>query len=364
MASDGAAHELPLLYADWMGELLPSPIPKERTATCADCAMCVGPSGELPSSTYFFDPSIKCCVYMPELANFVVGRVLADERPELAHGRATVRDRLARGNAATPLGLARPATYELAYRNSALTIGRARSLRCPHYAEETGGCGLWDHRDSMCTTWFCRHDRADVGARFWRALRHLLDWTEGMLARHFALELGIAPEVVAPQLGGEGPRGGGRVPDASDLDGVPDPARRAALWGEWLGREEDYYRRCAELVAPLTWADVRAIGGPELEALARVTLRAHHLLTSPDLFPATLKVGSFQIVSQRDGGARAISYSALDAIDLPAALLAVLPSFDGRPTEVILRDLAARGIGLDRSYLRQLCDYGVLVSAD
>ncbi|MEO7327206.1 MAG: hypothetical protein ABI193_01420 [Minicystis sp.] len=55
--------------------------------------------------------------------------------------------------------------------------------------------------------------------------------------------------------------------------------------------------------------------------------------------------------------------SHLDAIDLPHALLTVLPLFDGRETKEILQDLAARGVGIEASYLRQLCDWGILVQA-
>jgi len=365
MAYDGPLHELPPLYAGFMADLLTGPIPLESVATCSDCVMCVKPDGELPTSTYFFDRSVKCCVYMPELPNFLVGRILAD--PD-ATGHAGVRARIAAKVAVTPFGLGRPPSYDLVFRNSADTLGRSRSLRCPHYVDggdDDGGglCGIWKHRDAMCTTWFCRHVRGPVGAEFWRTVRELLALVEGTLARRCALDLGVAPELLANFVAREGLGLPARVATAAAIDGRVEEAHYKGTWQTWEGREEEFYRACAERVAALRWADVTAIGGPEITILARVARNAHDRLLA-ETVPGRLKLGSFQIVHHRAGGVRVVTYSVLDAIDLPGTLLPHLPLFDGRPTEEILRELAERhDVGIDAGYLRQLCDWGVLVAA-
>ncbi|HET9234949.1 MAG TPA: hypothetical protein VFP10_12480, partial [Candidatus Eisenbacteria bacterium] len=70
---------LPPLYAAWMEKILPGKIPSENNATCDNCAMCA-PEDQTPqSSGFFFDPHVKCCSYLPELYNFLVGGILADE---------------------------------------------------------------------------------------------------------------------------------------------------------------------------------------------------------------------------------------------------------------------------------------------
>jgi hypothetical protein len=71
-----------------------------------------------------------------------------------------------------------------------------------------------------------------------------------------------------------------------------------------------------------------------------------------------------QLAAPRAGGVRAVTFSVLDAIDLPTALLPLLPLFDGRETLEILKDLSENhDVGLELDFLRQLVDWGVLVAA-
>lgn len=359
-------HDLPPLYGRWVVEMLGAGVPRETRATCHDCAMCVKGDGTLPTATYFFDAAVKCCVYLPELPNFLVGRILADPDadPRAAAGRASVRARVAAAGMATPIGLRRPPTYDLAYRNSAETLGRSLTLRCPHYVEAGGGqCGIWKHRDAVCTTFFCRFERGQVGSAQWRAIQDLLEAVEGLLARHLALELGIDVEVVGHFTPREGKGATRPTPTGNDIDGRADPQTTAWMWGPWLGREEAFYTACAEKVEGLSWADVRAIGGPDLAVLEGVARRAHGRATSVDL-PGRLKLGTVQLAAARAGGVRAVTYSVMDAIDLPTPLLPLLPLFDGRETQAILDDLSSNhGVGLEPDFLRQLVDWGVLVPA-
>jgi hypothetical protein len=353
-------HELPPLYQRWVSGLLTGPIPKENLATCSSCAMCIQPDGALPNSIYVFDPNLKCCVYMPILPNFLAGRILADVgHPE---GVRTVRERIRAGIAVTPLGIGRPPSYDLLFRNSASSLGRSRALKCPHYLDDSGMCAIWSHRDATCTTWFCRHNRGKIGGDFWRSIRELLEMVEGTLGRWCALEMGIDPERIAAYLAREGHGPPGWIPNGFEVDGQADETRRREDWGEWLDREEAFYLACAEKVEALAWPDIAAIAGPELRILAEVARRHHDRLLS-DLIPGRLRVGQFQVHAHRDGGLRVFSYSHTDAIDLPTPLLPLLPRFDGRPTVDVLQELASEGVGLQADFLRQLVDWGVLVAA-
>ena len=58
-----------------------------------------------------------------------------------------------------------------------------------------------------------------------------------------------------------------------------------------------------------------------------------------------------------------MTFSSFDALDLPAALVSVLPIFDGRPTHDALTALRAQGVELAPAFLQQLVDWGVLVDA-
>ena len=51
-------------------------------------------SGAQPETGY--NPETKCCTYMPELWNFLVGRILDDDSADTALGRASVEARIDR----------------------------------------------------------------------------------------------------------------------------------------------------------------------------------------------------------------------------------------------------------------------------
>lgn len=349
-------HPLPPLYARWLDEALPTPLPSERGATCDACAMC--PQGDTaPTSLYVFDPEVKCCVYMPQLPNFLVGRALDEP------GGHTVEARIAARIGLTPVGLARPAAYDLLHRGSTNAIGRSRSLRCPHFIEDGGRCGIWQSRDALCSTWFCKHERGALGLHLWQAVRDLLVTLEHTLAWWAAREQGIPVEVLAKLLPStEHDRSQPPPPDGPAVDDVPDETVLASLWGAHHRKEADYYRACTASVAPLGWAEVLAIGGPDLAIradLLRERLAGHAHVALPE----ALRIGTFEIAGQRPGGVRVVTYSSLDALDLPNALIGVLPAFDGRPTRQVLDELRDTwGIEIDPPLLQRLVDWGILVT--
>src|SRR6185295_1646235 len=112
-------------------------------------------------------------------------------------------------------------------------------------------CGIWNHRDSMCTTWFCRHVRGQVGSDFWKSLREVLVIVEGTLARWCALRLGVDVEVLSRWIPRERQLTPQNVPEGRELDGQVEPALYSATWGAWEGKEEEYYAACAGKVEAL-----------------------------------------------------------------------------------------------------------------
>ncbi len=56
---------LPTLQARWVHALLDgAEVPRETGATCDDCAM-LPPPGEHPTQGHWFNPSMRCCTYVP-----------------------------------------------------------------------------------------------------------------------------------------------------------------------------------------------------------------------------------------------------------------------------------------------------------
>lgn len=355
---------LPPLYARWVDELLASPIPAETRATCEDCAMC-DPAGEHPDgSASYFSPQVKCCSYLPRLANFLVGRALEERDLAFSAGRATLESRIDEGVGVTPLGLGQSARIGLIYRNSPSAFGRARALRCPHYLDEGGGrCGVWRNRNAVCATWFCKHERGAIGLAFWFRLRDLLSAVEKSLAIWCVLESDLDAAALDRLY---------RASDAADRPGsltADDlderaPADAQWVWGGWYGREREFYRECARRVDELSWSDVVRIGGAGVELLARVTRESFAALRAEQL-PERLVPGKLQILSTGREGVRVVSYVGSDPLDLDPDVMEILPHFDGRRTSDVLASLESEeGIVVEDDLLRRLADFEILVSPE
>lgn len=352
---------LPPLYARWMRELLKAPVQGEAASTCDDCAMCSTPGSAAGASELFYNPETKCCTYVPDLPNFLVGRILADPDPAFAAGRESVRVRLRAQNGVTPMGIAQPATYELIYKNVPAAFGRSRSMRCPHYIDEGGRCGIWRHRASVCATWYCKYDRGAIGRSFWKTLHQLLSALQRTLVRWCVRDLersvleALFPAAAYP--------GVGRGIDSAEVDGKASPALYAASWGSWKGREEEFFLECARKVERLTWAQVLEIGGAEVEIFAKL-LRADWAATRSEALPAAARAGPYRVVQSSPGSSRIVGYSDFDPIDVPSELLDLLGFFDGRPLREVLAEIEKeRGVVLEEDLLRKLLDFQVLLPA-
>jgi Fe-S-cluster containining protein len=356
---------LPPLYAAWMDALLPGPIPEEVNSTCSRCAMAREPAETATAHSRLFKPDAKCCTFMPTLYNFLTGAVLADETPEAAAGRATVEQRIDRHVAVTPLGLDMSSTYRLLYQGKKEQFGRSTFFRCPHYLDEQGGlCGVWRHRNSVCSTYFCKLNRGVVGGEFWDRLKQLLGALEEHLARWCILELGIEMDVLRALFPPPRPRNGDSVPDSA-LDGGSDPEQRLRLWGRrWIGREREFYRECAALVAGLSWEDVTRICGQTVATHARLVEAAYADLVGLEL-PPTLQLASVNVShpQQEPQACYLGTYSPMDITKLALPVFQSLPLFDGRrPTADVTAEVAERtGTVFGEGEVRRLMDFGVLV---
>lgn len=315
------------------------------------------------NSANFFNPQTKCCSYIPTIPNYLVGRVIQDEDPNQASGRLTVEERIRAGVAVTPLGLEQPPDFQLLYGSSPKTLfGQSRSLRCPHYLETEGGsCGIWKHRASVCATWHCKYVRGTVGHDFWTVLHQLLSTVEKSLSRWCVLELDIGSEALSylfpPRTRA---RAAGNI-DARALDGLADPAENRKLWGNWLGREAEFYRECSRLVNGLDWQGVTAINRGEIQICARLLREAYSRLMSDEM-PERLKVGAFQVVGMDQDSCSINTYSKYDPLNVPKRLMDVLSYFDGRPTSEAMNAIVeAESLMLDATLVRKLADFGVLV---
>lgn len=339
-------------------------IPRETVATCDACVM-LPPEGGAPTkgSTTYFNAATKCCTYLPELHNFLVGQIIADTETHPS-GMASVERRIAAGNEVTPLGLGRSRAFLLLYQDGGdLVFGRSQGLLCPHYLDEHGGrCGIWQHRESTCSTWFCKHVRGKTGDAMWRAVQRLLRLVEQDLAWWCVRELDLDPASVSELLTHRLRRTPARVTSA-DIDRTPDVSQ-TALWGRWAGREREFFLAAGKLVAGLAWDEVLRIGGPDV-ALAADVVSALAIGARATELPGRLVFNPVSVTSLQDGTCTLTAYNTYDPLTLPLALFEVLDAFDGRPTAEVLQHLAAeRDVELEPALVQRLIDFGVLASKD
>ena len=352
---DNPSYALPTPHGAWIAELL-AEIPRESKATCDDCAMCTkeGPTADS------FDPHVKCCTYEPRLANFMVGRILADDTPANAEGRASVALRIRKQLDVSPLGLVGSARFGLLYGHHD-EFGRAPDLRCPHYVDtEAGGhCGIWAHRPVVCATWFCKHDRGAVGQRFWIRLSELLRAIDMDLSIWCAAELGAGSTELFTLESSPANR-----LDRAELGGPVDRARHGRIWGDWTGKELAYYEACAELVSEMRWERVSAICGPRVRVLVDLVKQAHEKLLSLDI-PVRLKVGAFRVEAVQNRRLRVVTYSGHDPLTMSERLAGALPHFSGQPWPEAVESIRTNlGIGMDPQFVRRLTDFQLLVECN
>lgn len=350
-SSATALSPLPHLYGPWVEAVLGEPAPEERHATCSSCAMCE-PAAEraATASLTLFDKRIKCCTYVPTLPNFLVGMILNDGDAAAEVGRASVERRIAKGVGVTPLGLQADPQYSLIYKHAGEELfGRSPGLRCPHYLSSGGGlCGIWQHRNAVCATWFCKHERGRTGKRFWEAVRQLLVLVERHLALWAATELGEPITVLGPSL---------LTYYATTL-----PAPEIQWSRRWAGIPEEFYRVSARLVEPLSWQQVCEIGGCELSLLAghlRAAFRAMHSNEVPDY----LRFVDSESKSVQGGARALLGYSSLDLPILPAAVANALPQFTGQRQTDEASGTVDGTLFVDRATILTLVDFEVLVPA-
>ncbi|HSE42588.1 MAG TPA: hypothetical protein VLH08_17605 [Acidobacteriota bacterium] len=343
---------LPPLYNNWMDQLLQKPIPNETEAACQDCPMC-SHDAQKNKSEFVFDVATKCCTYIPEIPNFLAGQILLDKDPEFEKGRSAFEEQMTNHLIVTPLGVSPRSEYWAMYRHATdnSAFGQTPGLLCPYFLPGEGGkCGIWRHRNSRCATWFCKYVRGSVGVIFWKYMDQLLSEIERRLSEWCILQLDIGL-------------------DALELLFPPPPSERVSghpeiFWGNWRGREREFFLECGKLVNVLSWQDVENICGAELRLIGQLTKKAFVNLTSFEV-PSVLRVAQWKKVMPINADVyRVWTYNQYDPIDLSKAMLESLHYFDGRPTADAVQSIFDNNrLRLENSDLRRLTDFGVLTSA-
>ncbi len=343
---------LPDLYQRWVEQLLPAGIPREREATCLDCAMCAGHDEVVDADFGYYNPATKCCTYFPELPNFLAGRAMANDNPGAAALRAIVEDpREIRGGATLRSVQSNAKIATLYAHHSKSGFGRDPEMLCPYVIDADGPtgprCGIWKQRNAVCSTWFCKHGKGMTGVRFWQTL-------QGFFTR---LEWSLSWWAITQVLVRPGDAISAGTPEADLRIRL---ALRPDAWKLWPGSRRSFYESCAEAVEDLSMEEAIAIGGIDAQLTQMALKSRFEELHEVDL-PERLRVAPYSILRANPKRATLQAKSGTEPIEAPAALLPLLPHFVGDDTEETLESIREQTqIRLDPKLVRRLYDFGLL----
>lgn len=358
---------LPDLYAKWMEDALGSELPAEPRATCHDCVMCKGAAQPAEVAREIrFSPNSKCCTYVPLVPNYLVGQILQDHSDEAQFGRTQLLERLKQRVGATPVGMVVDAHSARIFDRLVEKdqFGRDDSFRCPYYNPDGGLCGIWRHRNAVCSTWFCKHERGAIGRRFWLSVSRLLQHVERELATYCVFKLGVDQSAVNELFYADGQQRSLKDMHAylEDDKGRMDHAVARLLWGQWYDKEETFYGACADLVGDLPWSSVLHIVGTQTSVLTHHARQAFEPLRTRRV-DEVLCMSTFTIEpASADAVFIENEYTKFDPLRISRAVLDALPAFDGRPTIEVMQELGRdKGVVIEPSLLHTLIDHQALV---
>ena len=338
MAVIRIADVFPELYHPFLPAFFHAELPRERSATCTDCAMLPSAENKYLDFIDTYSAVSKCCTYYPEIPNFLVGAILAETDPARADGKNRIRSSIEKQIGLTPRGLDRPRKYTLLAKRTHDFFGKSRLLICPFYQREKGGCTLWPYLTPTCRTWFCKYDRGQEGLEFWQALRGYWEHVQQTLVRYVLLEFGFPLETIFQSSQEAVPL------TLEELDDRPlRPELYEDLWAEWIGREEDFFRQAYDCVVNLTADVFQSLVGIDHSVHLNLVIQRydammkdeppHRLQRNPRLDVQKTEAGTFMLKG----------YSPRDVVEVSARLYEILDHFDGNKTvEEVIESLIAQ----------------------
>ena len=281
--------KIPSIYHSIFPELLSIEFPEEEIATCNTCNLC-----RSIKSPYI---NTKCCTYHPHFANFLIGGVLTDDIENLALGRAIITGQIKARAGVTPYGIIPSVPYSIRQKEAEIQEFWSRphelteSQLCPYY--DNGNCTVWKYRENLCITFFCSSIGGNAGQTFWNKLNKYLKMAETSLAQYAMLELGWLPSKIKTEAVSTADF------NLEDENGNVNEEKYANLWGEWIGREEDFYTKCFKIVKNIDNNTFKRITGVSREILEAAILDTQqsfmrnilpdYLILNPDIVTENTK---------------------------------------------------------------------------
>lgn len=359
--SESIRSQLPAVYAPLLPPHFDQPVIQETRATCGSCQMLN--HGNLPEgvSAVFFRQETKCCTYQPSVPNYLIGALLADTRPELAEGQKRVRAHIGTRIGVTPQWLGPSAKYEVLYDASMRTsFGKNLTLKCTYY--DDGKCTIWKHRETICSTFFCKFSNGALAATFWKALKDYLVYAETVLAR-WAMQA-VSLEVNEPNQ----QRGQLQLYELEDRP--PPDGIYKKWWGSWAGREEEFYVACYEKVKTLNREKYSSLVDqkPKGRELLTATMTAYAAVNSHKLPERVQLNPKARVLPVLNAGSVIVTapYNPYDSVLIENDLYQVLRKFkhDKTVAETRKQLREEEGIELEDALLESFSRHQILMGPD
>jgi Fe-S-cluster containining protein len=179
-----------------------------------------------------------------------------------------IRKKIQQREYTLPLGIFVPVKYQVAFLNREEDdFGNREDLLCPYFDHKNKNCGIWEHRGSVCTSYFCVSDRGERGLQFWETLGEYLHRCEMILAQDCVVTMGLSHECIDGQLEYINCETGTAEELASNS---MSPAIFQSYWSDWDGDIETYYGRCCDYAKQLNLKELEQILSEETSDLEEV----------------------------------------------------------------------------------------------
>jgi hypothetical protein len=233
---------------------------------------------------------------------------------------------------------------------------------CPYFDGGSGSCTVWDHRSSICSSYFCKFNHGKDGWLFWTFFGQYLRYVELVLSNYVLDQLGFSADLVADM---EPSAEAHLEPD--ELDEVaPSDERYSAIWGDWKGREEELYRRSSEIVHDLDRETFERIGGIQQTLNLKRLQARYSAMISPTLPEVLVRNPEIVVHQAGEGHVLVTGYGPVDPRRIRKELYRGLELFDGsRPWRQVIGDEQSQGAALfTEGLVTQLYHHRLLIGSD
>lgn len=343
--------KLPPIYHPLFPELLDLEYPKEAVSTCDNCTLC-----RSKQSPYV---NVKCCSYHPHLANYLIGGILCDNDVFLLGGKNRILGQIKNRIGVTPYGIIPGEKYferNIELKSQKFWEKPKELLEvqlCPYY--DKGSCTVWKYRENLCVTYFCSSIGGNSGKSFWKKINQYLKMAETDLAQYAMLQLGWPPEKIKTHA----------VTTSDfkleDEDGKIIEENYAKLWGDWAGREAEFYQKCYEIVSNVNADTFKRITGVKREILEAAIWETNREFLE-NVLPERMILNPQVEVKNWEEGHLKLSLGEVSA-KIPALILPLIRAFNGKRETPEVFHLGYNVIYNMSEVVDELREKGILVKA-